>query len=134
MQGQTFELDEEMCTEDEEREGLQVIINNDKLSEGYLTFARDIEVMEAKTPEDIYKGSIPYQTVVNEEGREDLLKYWRGNAKTFPTLSMMARDVLNIPASSTASERVFSAGRYQIGEHIHSLVGDSLEIAVLFRD
>lgn len=55
MQGQTFELDEEMCAEDEEREGLQEIINNTKLSEGYLTLARDIEVMEAKTPDDIYK-------------------------------------------------------------------------------
>ncbi|KAK6785144.1 hypothetical protein RDI58_018599 [Solanum bulbocastanum] len=53
--GQTFELDEEMCAEDEEREGLQEIINNTKLSEGYLTLARDIEVMEAKTPDDIYK-------------------------------------------------------------------------------
>lgn len=55
MQGQTFELDTEMCAEDEERERLQEIINNTKLSEGYLTLARDIEVMEAKTPEDIYK-------------------------------------------------------------------------------
>ncbi|XP_009622441.1 26S proteasome non-ATPase regulatory subunit 2 homolog A [Nicotiana tabacum] len=53
--GQTFELDEEMCAEDEEREGLQEIINNAKLSEGYLTLARDIEVMEPKTPDDIYK-------------------------------------------------------------------------------
>ncbi|OIT00135.1 PREDICTED: 26S proteasome non-ATPase regulatory subunit 2 homolog A-like [Nicotiana attenuata] len=53
--GQTFELDEETCAEDEEREGLQEIINNAKLSEGYLTLARDIEVMEPKTPDDIYK-------------------------------------------------------------------------------
>ncbi|KAK4363225.1 hypothetical protein RND71_018466 [Anisodus tanguticus] len=47
---------------------------------------------------------------------------------------MMARDVLNIPASSTASESAFSAGRYQIGEHKHSLAGDILEIVVLSRD
>ncbi|KAK4341219.1 hypothetical protein RND71_039720 [Anisodus tanguticus] len=46
----------------------------------------------------------------------------------------MARDVLNIQASSTASESAFSAGRYQIGDHKHSLAGDNLEIAVLFRD
>lgn len=55
MQGITFELDEEMVTDDEDREMLQDIINNSKLSEGYLTLARDIEVMEAKSPEDIYK-------------------------------------------------------------------------------
>ncbi|KAJ8556144.1 hypothetical protein K7X08_022902 [Anisodus acutangulus] len=53
--GQTFDLDEEMCASDEEREVLQEIVNNAKLSEGYLALARDIEVMEAKTPDDIYK-------------------------------------------------------------------------------
>ncbi|KAK4368054.1 hypothetical protein RND71_011846 [Anisodus tanguticus] len=62
------------------------------------------------------------------------LKSLEGNEKTFPTLSLMARDVLNIQASSTTSESAFSAGRYQIGDHRHSLAGDSLEIAVLFRD
>lgn len=51
----SFELDTEMCSDDSEREALQEIINNTKLSEGYLTLARDIEVMEPKSPEDIYK-------------------------------------------------------------------------------
>lgn len=55
MQGTRFELDDDICADDEEREGLQEIINNSKLSEGYLTLARDIEVMEPKSPEDIYK-------------------------------------------------------------------------------
>ena len=44
-----------MVLDDDDREQLQEIINNSKLSEGYLTLARDIEVMEAKSPEDIYK-------------------------------------------------------------------------------
>ncbi|CAI9089333.1 OLC1v1023892C4 [Oldenlandia corymbosa var. corymbosa] len=57
-QGITFELDEEMSADDEEREGLQEIINNTKLNEGYLTLARDIEVMEPKSPEDIYKAHL----------------------------------------------------------------------------
>ncbi|KAK2976945.1 hypothetical protein RJ640_028748 [Escallonia rubra] len=56
--GTTFELDEEMCADDEEREAMQEIINNTKLSEGYLTLARDIEVMEPKSPEDIYKAHL----------------------------------------------------------------------------
>lgn len=55
MQGITFELDEEMVADDDDREVLQDIINNSKLSEGYLALARDIEVMEPKSPEDIYK-------------------------------------------------------------------------------
>lgn len=55
MQGVLFELDDNMVLDDDEREQMQDIINNYKLSEGYLTLARDIEVMEAKSPEDIYK-------------------------------------------------------------------------------
>ncbi|XP_075669512.1 26S proteasome non-ATPase regulatory subunit 2 homolog A-like [Castanea sativa] len=56
--GITFELDEEMAVNDDDREALQDIINNTKLSEGYLTLARDIEVMEPKSPEDIYKAHL----------------------------------------------------------------------------
>lgn len=56
--GTTFELDDDMVVEDDDREALQDIINNAKLSEGYLTLARDIEVMEPKSPEDIYKAHL----------------------------------------------------------------------------
>ncbi|KAG2712478.1 hypothetical protein I3843_04G118900 [Carya illinoinensis] len=56
--GITFELDDEMAADDDDREALQDIINNTKLSEGYLTLARDIEVMEPKSPEDIYKAHL----------------------------------------------------------------------------
>ncbi|XP_065875122.1 26S proteasome non-ATPase regulatory subunit 2 homolog A-like [Euphorbia lathyris] len=56
--GITFELDDDMVEEDEDREVLQDIINNSRLSEGYLTLARDIEVMEPKSPEDIYKAHL----------------------------------------------------------------------------
>uniref|UniRef100_A0A2P2M5D6 26S proteasome non-ATPase regulatory subunit 2 homolog n=3 Tax=Rhizophora mucronata TaxID=61149 RepID=A0A2P2M5D6_RHIMU len=56
--GVPFVLDEDMAADDEEREVLQDIINNIKLSEGYLTLARDIEVMEPKSPEDIYKAHL----------------------------------------------------------------------------
>ncbi|XP_028086959.1 26S proteasome non-ATPase regulatory subunit 2 homolog A-like [Camellia sinensis] len=56
--GIAFELDEEMAANDDEREALQEIINNTKLSEGYLTLARHIEVMEPKSPKDIYKAHL----------------------------------------------------------------------------
>uniref|UniRef100_A0A3Q7FKK4 HAT C-terminal dimerisation domain-containing protein n=1 Tax=Solanum lycopersicum TaxID=4081 RepID=A0A3Q7FKK4_SOLLC len=41
----------------------------------------------------------------------------------------MARDILAMQASSVASEDVFSAARFQLGEHRHSLAADSLEIS-----
>nr|GLL34720.1 26S proteasome non-ATPase regulatory subunit 2 homolog A-like [Ipomoea trifida] len=53
----TFELDEDMCSE-EDLEGLQFIIGNNKLIEGYLTLARDFDVMEPKSPADIYKAHL----------------------------------------------------------------------------
>lgn len=53
--GVDFVLDEDLVPDDDEREVMQDIINNAKLSEGYLNLARDIEVMEPKSPEDIYK-------------------------------------------------------------------------------
>ncbi|XP_020598816.1 26S proteasome non-ATPase regulatory subunit 2 homolog A-like [Phalaenopsis equestris] len=56
--GLALELDEEWVPDEKEREALQDIANNGKLSEGYLTLARDIEVMEPKSPEDIYKAHL----------------------------------------------------------------------------
>ncbi|KAH9791148.1 26S proteasome non-ATPase regulatory subunit 2 [Citrus sinensis] len=56
--GITLELDDDMVPDDDDRYALQDIVNNVKLSEGYLTLARDIEVMEPKSPEDIYKAHL----------------------------------------------------------------------------
>ncbi|KAI3844239.1 hypothetical protein MKX03_032310, partial [Papaver bracteatum] len=56
--GVHFVLEEEMISDDDERESCQEILNNMKLSEGYLNLARDIEVMEPKSPEDIYKAHL----------------------------------------------------------------------------
>lgn len=58
MQGVSIELDEEMTDNEEQRELLQELISNSKLSEGYLTLARDLDVMEPKTPDDLYKVKI----------------------------------------------------------------------------
>lgn len=74
MQGITFELDDEMAADDEDREALQEIINNTKLSEGYLTLAREIEVMEPKSPEDIYKVWILKHTVQAADFSVDFFK------------------------------------------------------------
>ncbi|XP_057953609.1 26S proteasome non-ATPase regulatory subunit 2 homolog A-like [Malania oleifera] len=56
--GSAFELDDDMIADDGDREASTEIIYNSKLSEGYLTLARDIEVMEPKSPEDIYKAHL----------------------------------------------------------------------------
>lgn len=43
------------CACPDDAEALKDILGNAKLSEHYLALARDLDVMEAKTPEDIYK-------------------------------------------------------------------------------
>lgn len=40
---------------DNERDTLREIISNSKLSEHFLALARDLDVMEPKVPEDVYK-------------------------------------------------------------------------------
>ena len=45
---------------------------------------------------------------------EDVLLWWKSNAKAYPNLSRMARDYLAIPATSTSSERLFSGGKHLI--------------------
>ena len=37
------------------REALREVVSNSKLSEHFLALARDLDVMEAKMPEDVYK-------------------------------------------------------------------------------
>ena len=69
-----------------------------------------------------------------KDGNEDLLGWWCRRSDAFPTLSKMVRDVLAIQVSSVASEAVFSAAMFQIGDNRHSLAEDSLETTVLFRD
>ncbi|XP_059311207.1 zinc finger BED domain-containing protein DAYSLEEPER-like [Lycium ferocissimum] len=71
--------------------------------------------------------------IVDDDDNEDILGWWRECGKAFPLLSKMARDMLTIQSSSVASEAAFSAARFQLGDHRHSLAQDSLEISVLFR-
>uniref|UniRef100_A0A3Q7HR23 HAT C-terminal dimerisation domain-containing protein n=1 Tax=Solanum lycopersicum TaxID=4081 RepID=A0A3Q7HR23_SOLLC len=77
---------------------------------------------------------LPFSFAENLEPTKDVLKWWRDRTKGFPKLVPMVRDILAMQASSVASEDVFSAARFQLGEHRHSLAADILEISVLFRD
>ena len=46
-----------------------------------------------------------------DDGRFDLLRWWKLNSERLPVLSSMARDVLAIPMSTVASESAFSTSR-----------------------
>jgi hypothetical protein len=55
----------------------------------------------------------------------NVLAYWAGCQKKFPILSKMAQTFLAIPATSAASEQVFSKGRQIISWQRSSLLSNS---------
>ena len=61
----------------------------------------------------------------NTEPTDDILQWWRNRGKGFPKLVPMARDILAMQASSVASDDVFSAASFRLGEHRHSLAADN---------
>jgi hypothetical protein len=66
------------------------------------------EVTEEKAPMEIEISS--YLAMVRPKRSDvDILKWWKENEQVLPLLSREARKFLCIPASSTSSERMFSA-------------------------
>ena len=53
-----FESGENQESDEDRRQELEQINGNSQLSEQYLQLARDLDVMEAKTPEDVYKSHL----------------------------------------------------------------------------
>ena len=58
---------------------------------------------------------------------EHLLSWWKSNFKIYPNLSKMARDYLAIPATSAASERLFSSGKHLITDYRNSLCPETIQ-------
>ena len=63
----------------------------------------------------------------------DILSYLQGREKEFPIVSQMARDHLAIPATSAASECVFSSGSDLITKKRNQLGGDNIRRLLCMR-
>ena len=61
---------------------------------------------ERKSELDLYLSESNLEET--DDGRFDLLRWWKLNSERLPVLSSMARDVLVIPMSTVASESAFS--------------------------
>ncbi|KAF7119478.1 hypothetical protein RHSIM_Rhsim13G0108900 [Rhododendron simsii] len=64
----------------------------------------------------------------------DILAWWKKNERTFPILSIMARDLLTPPVSSVASESAFSAGNRVLDERRSRLAPDILDCLICLKD
>ncbi|MQM04109.1 hypothetical protein Taro_036905 [Colocasia esculenta] len=129
--GLVLELDDEMVVDDSDREALQDIINNVKLSEGYLTLARDVEVMEPKSPEDIYKAHL----IDGRASASASLDSARQNlAATFVNAFVNAgfgQDKLMTVTSESSSGSTTGSWLFKNKEHGKASAAASLALAIL---
>ncbi|XP_077251230.1 zinc finger BED domain-containing protein RICESLEEPER 2-like [Tasmannia lanceolata] len=64
----------------------------------------------------------------------DVLSWWKSNALNYPTLSIMARDILGIPISTVASESAFSTGGRVLDQYRSSLLPETVEALICGQD
>ncbi|EFN83309.1 Zinc finger BED domain-containing protein 1, partial [Harpegnathos saltator] len=64
----------------------------------------------------------------------DPLMWWKANASQFPTLAPLARHYLNIAATETSSERVFSVGGNIVTNKRTNLLADNVRQIIFCHD
>ncbi|EIW52834.1 HAT dimerization, partial [Trametes versicolor FP-101664 SS1] len=61
---------------------------------------------------------------------KDAIAWWQGKRKTYPRLSRMAIDYLNIPATSVEVERIFSRGRLLLSHVRNRMTAESTRASI----
>jgi hypothetical protein len=64
----------------------------------------------------------------------DILNWWQEHKLTFPVLSLLAKDVMTVPVSTTSSESCFSLTGRIIEERRRSLNSETIEQLILIKD
>ena len=63
----------------------------------------------------------------------DILKWWKDNSTMFPNLSIMVKQYLCVPASSTSSERSFSIAGNIVTERRNRLLPENVEMLTFLK-
>ncbi len=66
------------------------------------------------TPMDEFTSWMSSTLTLADDDGDDILHFWSQNGHLFPTIAVIARDVLAIPASNTSVERLFSKSKNMI--------------------
>ncbi|PRQ17147.1 putative transcription factor/ chromatin remodeling BED-type(Zn) family [Rosa chinensis] len=73
-------------------------------------------------------------TEVDDDNQFSVLAWWKSNESLYPIVSLMARDLLTIPASTVASESCFSAGGRVVSEKRACLSPNTIEALICLKD
>ncbi|KAM5575092.1 zinc finger BED domain-containing protein DAYSLEEPER-like [Rosa sericea] len=71
---------------------------------------------------------------VDDDNQFSVLSWWKSNESLYPVVSLMARDLLTIPASTVASESCFSVGGRIVSERRASLSPNTIEALICLKD
>eukprot|EP00474_Spongospora_subterranea_P005608 CRZ06066.1 hypothetical protein [Spongospora subterranea] len=74
-----------------------------------------------------------YLSLHCEDPNVDPVYYWKAHSMQFPLLSIVAKNVLSIPGSSVAVERIFNCGRDMIGLRRQSLKPETMSALMFGR-
>ena len=104
-----------------------------------LQFIDDDEVKELLGPETITT-TLTHREELDAYMAESLpprstcpLLWWKDNSTKFPLVSKVAKCFLNIPATSTPSERVFSTGGNTVTQQRSSLKPGNVDALIFFN-
>ncbi|KAG5277570.1 hypothetical protein AALO_G00119130 [Alosa alosa] len=77
--------------------------------------------------------SLSLNPTMEADGR-DLLSWWKQHETTLPLLARLARMVFSVPASSSSSERAFSAAGRMIWERRTGLAPETVDAVLFLHD
>ena len=84
----------------------------------------------SKTELEIYLS----ESIIEEEGSFNILRWWKLNSERFPILSILARDVLAVQISTISSEYAFSTGGRVLDCFRSSLTSKVVEALICGQD
>ena len=72
--------------------------------------------------------------MLNENEDVDIMTWWKRNARGYPTLALMARDVFVVPVSTVPSESCFSSANMILSDKRSKLGAHVFERLVCLKD
>lgn len=94
----------------------------------------DDQVLETEGPEKEVTQYLAEARVESERYEtQQILQYWKKQEERWPHLTIMARDILAVPATGADVERLFSQGRNLVSHHRHNLSDLTIASAMFMK-